>query len=283
MGSRLVGILLCSCCVTGGCDGLSEAGIDASEILAVETAPGDPDGSFDEGSLRDPCADLPDLTGRVYRVTDFVATEPTDGINPTWKKWADAYDLVMLFRILEHDRVGGRVEAVMACGGAEVAVGGDGEVAPVRLFYALEPIPVHFSLDGCGLTIEEPLDIHLFTPWVSAEIPIRDVTGVGTLSEDGAEIEQLELSGFLGEATAAAICIDVAGLGVVNLHWFFNLAGICADADTDGDMAMDAYNFLGWVRAVDATPLFDAEQVVIGSQVPECMVHEEPCVTAPEE
>jgi len=223
-----------------------------------------------------PCPGLPDLSGRVYRVTDFVATAPTDGINPTWKKWTDVYDLVMMFRILDHDRAAGRIDAVVACGGADL-VDLDGALVPERLFFGLEPTPVSFALDGCDLTIEEPLDIHLYTPFVSGEIPISEVTGAGLLSEDGAEIIRLDLSGFLGEGTAAATCIDIAGLGVVNLHWFFNAAGICPDADTDEDGAPDAYRFLGWIRAVDETRLFEDGLEPIESLVPDCAIHEDPC------
>ena len=226
-----------------------------------------------------PCGDLPDLTGRVYRVTDFVATAPTDGINSTWKKWAETYDLVMMFRILDHDPVAGRLDAVVACGGADMTLGDDGEPVVTGLHFGLEPTPVFFALEGCDLTITTPLDIHLSTPWVSGEIPIQSVTGTGLLSEDGAEITRLDLSGYLGETTTAKICIGLEGFGTVNLHWFFRVAGICPDMDTDDDGVLDAYNFLGWIRAVDETPLFDAAVVPIETQVPECVPDEEPCVT----
>ena len=255
-------LLLCACTTPGEAP---DAFLDAAEVAS----PDEP--------LTSPCAGLPDLTGRVSRVTDFVATAPTDGINPTWKKWADAYDLVMMFRFLHHDRAAGSVDAVVACGGAELAGGRDGPPAPERLFFALDPTPVSFTLDGCDLTIAEPIDIHLFTPFVSGEIPISRVIGAGAMSEDGAEITHLDLSGSLGEETAATTCIDIAGLGVVNLHWFFSLAGICPDVDGDGDGAVDAYNFLGWIRAVDATYLFDDGLELIASLVPDCEVHAAPC------
>lgn len=270
---RLVLVVLVAC--TLAC---SEAPSEAPDAGAPDMAPEETLPPIDLEPVG-PCAALPDLTGRVYRVTDFVATAPTDGINPTWKKWADVYDLVMLFRILDHDRAAGRIDAVVGCGGAAVSPGPDGIPVPETLFYGLEPTPIVFAVDGCDLVFGEPLDIHLLTPWVSGEIPIQEVTGTGSLSEDGATIERLDLSGFLGEDTAAATCIDVAGLGVVNLHWFFNLAGICPDTDTDADGIIDAYNFLGWVRAVDETSLFDDEVVPIESQVPECLPHEEPCLT----
>ena len=271
---RSVAVVLAVClvaCSSGQPEGDDTTDV-APEIVEIDTAP-----PVDQVP-RGPCAALPDLTGRVYRVTDFVATAPTDGINPTWKKWADVYDLVMLFRVLEHDRIGGTIDAVVACGGATLSSAGDDPQVPEGLFYALEPTPIHFVLDGCDLTFVEPLDIHLFTPWVSAEIPIEEVTGSGSISEDGAEIERLNLSGFLGEDTAASTCIDIAGLGVVNLHWFFNLAAICPDTDTDDDGVLDAYNFLGWVRGMDETPLYQDGVVPIDSQVPECLAHEEPCV-----
>jgi hypothetical protein len=273
MKRLLVAVLLAACALA-----CSEASTGIRDAAAVDVGPEDTPPPMDL-EPPGPCAALPDLTGRVYRVTDFVATAPTDGINPTWKKWADVYDLVMLFRIIEHDRAAGRIDAVVGCGGAARTPGPDGAPIPERLFYGLEPTPIVFAVDGCELVFGKPLDIHLLTPWVSGEIPIREVTGAGTLAEDGARIERLDLSGFLGEDTAAATCIDVAGLGVVNLHWFFNLAGICPDADTDGDGTVDAYNFLGWVRAVDETALFDGGVVPIESQVPGCLAHEEPCVT----
>ncbi|MFH1530855.1 MAG: hypothetical protein ABIK09_09010 [Pseudomonadota bacterium] len=280
MRSRTVHLLFCLCVSIGQirCDA-QPRGTDAPAGSDSDTAPEVVDAATTvDRSPPEPCADLPDLTGRVYRVTDFVATAPTDGINPTWKKWAEVYDLVMLFRILEHDRAAGRIEAMVACGGAEVSMGRDGVPRPERLYYGLPPTPISFALVGCDLTFTVPLDIHLFTPWVSGEIPIQEVTGYGVLAEDGAVLERLDLSGFLSEATAAAICIDIAGLGVVNLHWFFNLAGICPDTDTDGDDVLDAYNFLGWVRAVDETALFDDAVTPIVSLVPECVPHEDPCV-----
>ena len=276
----LVPWVLCVCLC--GCDAPSR-GADVPETLGTDVIAETMDIDASDDIPEGPCADMPDLTGRVYRVTDFVATEPTDGINPTWKKWADVYDLVMIFRVLSHDREAGRIEAVVACGGADLSEGSDGAPVVERLFFGLEPTPIHFEVDGCALTFTDPLDIHLFTPWVSSEIPIREVTGSGTLSNDGTEIERLDLSGFLSEATAAGICIDIAGLGVVNLHWFFNLAAICPDTDTDGDGVMDAYNFLGWVRAVNETPHFDEAVVPIESLVLDCTVHEEACLNRPGE
>ncbi len=268
---------LCACALLGGCEAPSQ-GADTPAVVDTDAAFEVTDAAALDRSPRGTCTDLPDLTGRVYRVTDFVATAPTDGLNSTWKKWADVYDLVMMFRILDHDRDAGWIKAVVACGGAEVSEGPDGAPIPERLFYGLEPTPIFFNVDGCDLTFDEPLDIHLFTPWVSDEIPILDVTGAGTLSGDGSEIEHLALSGFLSEATASAICIDMAGIGVLNLHWFFNTAAICPDVDIDGDGILDAYNFLGWVRAVDETPLFDEDMEPIESLVPECPTNEEPCV-----
>lgn len=257
-----------------GCDGGGSAGSGDEVDAPAEIA--EPTDAFE--ATVGPCGNLPDLTGRVYRVTDFIATAPTAGINPTWKKWAQTYDLVMMFRILDHDPVAGRLDAVVACGGADITQGGDGESVVTGLHFGLEPTPVSFALVGCDLTITTPLDIHLYTPWVSGEIPIQSVTGTGLLSEDGAEITRLDLSGYLGEATTAKICIVMEGLGTVNLHWFFRMAGICPDMDTDDDGILDAYHFLGWIRAVDETPLFGDELMPIKTQVPECVPDEEPCI-----
>lgn len=260
------------------CDGGGSAGSGDEVAAPAETAEPAEDAFEATGG---PCGNLPDLTGRVYRVTDFVATAPTAGINPTWKKWTETYDLVMMFRILDHDPAKGRLDAVVACGGADMTPGDDGEPVVTGLHFGLEPTPVSFTLHGCDLTIAASLDIHLFTPWVSGEIPIQSVTGTGLLSEDGAEITRLDLSGNLGEATTAMICIGLEDLGTVNLHWFFRVMGICPDMDTDDDGVPDAYNFLGWIRAVDETTLFDDAVVPIETQVPECVPDEEPCV-APE-
>jgi hypothetical protein len=106
---------------------------------------------------------------------------------------------------------------------------------------------------------------------------IDHLTGAGWFSGDGTRILQFNLDGYLGEEQSHGLCLLFPGVGTVNFHWFMSIAGICADADADGDGKLDAWNFLGYVEAKDETGLFAEGLHPIVSDVESCPLDDTPC------
>ena len=224
------------------------------------------------------CADLPDLTGTAYLVYELFATEPTDVVNEIWAEYVEANDLAIIFLVTAHDLSTGMLQFEVTSAHVEVEDAGTDEERAVGYRFALAPGSFGAKVDGCDFNTTGEFELELVTPSLSHRFPIRRSTGAGTLSPDGSAIEELRLSGFLPEDNIVDLCMAVEGLGFVNLHWFFNLAGVCPDADWDEDGEVDSYNFKGIVRAADASPLFFAGVEPIVAPLDECAPDTKECV-----
>jgi len=103
--------------------------------------------------------------------------------------------------------------------------------------------------------------------------------GSGVIKEDLSGITEGHLEGGITLETTLDLCTTIPGLGVVNFHWFMNLAHICPNMDVDEDGTFDAYYFKGTFDATDVTDLFVPGDVVpIVSLVDECPLNDDECV-----
>jgi len=220
---------------------------------------------------------LPDLTGRAYRVYELFATEPTDQINETWAAAVEVYSLVIIFRVLSHDPAAEEMVMEVASAWCDREALGEGQFSPKEYKYGLDPVPIQVKLNGTSFQFTEPFELDMFTPIINQPFHIASATGHGQFSADGSELAEVWLDGFLPEADTVEVCVDITGLGVVNLHWFFNLAHICPNADLDNDLTVDSYNFKGIVRAIDESHLFSEGSHPIESMVEFCDLHDESC------
>jgi hypothetical protein len=220
---------------------------------------------------------LPDLTGRAYRIYELFATQPTDQVNETWGEAVAIYSLVIIFRVVSHDVGSGQMVMEVASAWSDRQENPDGSFIPLEYRYGLDPVPIQVQLDGSTFQFTEPFELDLFTPIINKPFHIAKATGHGKFSPDGSKIAEVFLDGFLPEADTVGLCVDISGLGIVNLHWFFNVAHICPDADLDGDGTLDSYNFKGIVRGVDETYLFVEGIHAIESGVEVCDINDEPC------
>ena len=224
-----------------------------------------------------PVGELPDLTGRAYRTYELFATEPTDQVNETWAAAVAVYSLVVIFRVVSHDVESRQMVMEVASAWCDRQENPDGSFTPLEYRYGLEPVPIQVKLDGLSFQFTEPFELDLFTPIINKPFHIADATGHGKFSADGSKLTEVFLDGFLPEADTVGLCVDIAGLGIANLHWFFNLAHICPDADLDQDGTLDSYNFKGIVRGVDETDLFVEGIHAIEPGVKECDINDETC------
>jgi hypothetical protein len=229
-----------------------------------------------------PCPGMGDLTGAAFTVFELFATAPTDAFNEIWAQYLADHDLVVIFRVLSHDVSAGVLKMEVTSAWADKKVGEDGIVEAVKYRFALEPGGLTAQLNGCEFLVEDEFELDLVVPKINQPFHIYRATGDGWFSDDGTKIEQLNLSGFLLEGEAADTCLAIPGLGIANLRWFLNLAGICPDSDVDEDGQVDSYNFLGVVRAEDKREMFADGLHPIQSEVDECITDTGVCTPAPQ-
>jgi len=267
----------------GGGDGGENPPVDskAQEEVGVEdVAAGDiaaGDASTDTSTPTGSCPNLPNLTGKVYRVINIEATEPTDQVNEVWQNDIGTYDLVIIFNIKSHDQEADTAVIEVTSGIAEKEKDGDGWKL-VSFQYALEPWVFDVTLDGCKFTWTVPIELNIQTPTVSKPFHIFGIKGSGQFTEDGKKILNTLLEGAILETESFDLCLMFTGLGIVNFHWFMNMASLCPTFDSDGDGTIDSYKFKGEIEAIDETSLFREGLTPIVSQVKECKVDDKECV-----
>ncbi len=254
------GMLACS--TEEGNDGNNTSDVPAVEDVAEEPPP--------------QCPGLPDLTGQVYRVTSLVASAPTDIVNEVWEVDIANYDLVILFHVVEHNVAENTLRLRVTSATAERIDNGDGTFSPVKYNYMLDPAVFDAYLDGCRIRWDEPIGLDIVTATISKPFSVFGITGYCDLSADGKEITKSFLSGAILETMAQDLCLNVPGMGVVNFHWFMNLAHICPDFDADGDTAFESYKFAGELKGKRETEYFDPEIVPFAVDIP-CTAHTEQC------
>lgn len=271
MSLIIAGSVAAGCVVTEGGKDADGATADA---IPVEVPPAEvPTGQ---------CAQLPDLTGTAFLVYELFATAPTDVVNEIWAGYVEDNDLAIVFLVTGHDVGAGTLQFEVTSAHVEVEQLEGGDERAIGYAFGLPPGTFEAKLDGCEFVSTGEFALELVTPTLNHKVPIVRSSGIGTLSEDGSAIEELRLSGYLPEEDILDLCLVVEGLGTVNLHWFFNLAGVCPDADWDEDGQLDSYNFQGVVRAADASPLFSPGLKPIPTLTGECAVDTEQCqVDAP--
>jgi hypothetical protein len=265
----VAGLLACS---TDDGDGSPDAASAADVAGAVEvvadTSPGD---------LPAPeCPGLPDMTGKVFRITSLVAKDPTDKINEVWAADIGDYELVILFHVVEHDMAAGTAKLRVTSATAEKETAEDGTITPLKYNYMLDPAVFNAYFEGCRIRWDEPIELDIVTSTISKPFHVFGITGFCDISEDGTEILHSWLSGAILESEAQDLCMTIPGMGVANFHWFMNLAHICPVFDSDKDGNLDSYKFTGTLAGVEETELFDDAIIPFTTDI-ECDPHLDQC------
>ncbi len=263
----------------GGEDGdeTPTSDVTQGDTVAQDDVADDDAESDDAANPAGTCPNLPNLTGRVYRVTSIVATDPTDQVNEVWQTDIENYDLVLIFHITNHDQAAQTAVIEVTSGLAEKEKSGDDWL--LKSFqYALEPSVFTATVKGCNFGWTDPIELNIQTPTVSKPFHIFGIEGNGRFNEDGTQILDTWLEGAILEKEAFDLCLLFPALGVVNFHWFMNMAYLCPTFDSDGDSTIDSYKFKGKIEAVEETELFKEGITPIESQVTECQVDDKTCV-----
>lgn len=224
------------------------------------------------------CAEMPDLTGRAYRVTSLIATQPTDQVNEVWATDIAKYDLVLVFYVVSHDVETGEAELQVTSAAAQKTDNGDGTFTPISFKYLLEPATFNAFFEGCKLRWVEPIELNIVTPTISKPFHVFGIVGHVVMSPDGSKLLDSWLEGAILAAETHDLCLTIPGMGVANFHWFMNLAHICPDFDSDGDEEIDSYRFSGHLSAVDESELFELGVVPVESLVDHCDPDTNDCV-----
>lgn len=207
------------------------------------------------------CPGLPDLTGRVFKVTEMNASHPTDKVNDVWNNDIGTCDLVILFHITEHDLETNVLQVEVTSAWADKTLDAEGKCVPKSYEFALEPSLMIMTIEGCAFDFSQKFDLNIVTPTVSKPFHVFGVTGDGIISEDGNEIPYCKLSGLIAEEETYDLCLEIPGLGTANFHWFMNLAKICPNADSDNDGTIDSYYFEGVLKATNETQYFIKDSI----------------------
>jgi len=222
---------------------------------------------------------LQDLTGRAYRVTVLESQEPTDALNPTFAQDIATYVNVLVFHIVEHNLEEGYIMMTAGPCSTEFEDPDAAELVVAAFRYALPVEPFRVDLSGCDFEIKEAAVLDMMFKTLNKPYRIDRLFGNGKIREDQTGIDEGYLAGGILLDTAIDLCTTIPGFGVVNFHWFMNLAHICPNFDTDDDGEMDAYFFSGSFTAEDVTDLFVPGEIVpIDSVVEVCKPHTEECI-----
>ncbi len=155
------------------------------------------------------------------------------------------------------------------------------DLVPTAFHYGLPTEPFRVELDGGDFNIEEPAVLEMMFKTLNKPYKVDRLLGYGTIRKDLSGIENGHLEGGILVDTAIDLCTTIPGFGVVNFHWFMNLAHICPNHDNDDDDIFDAYYFAGTFDATDVTDLFVPDEIVpIASQVDVCEPHDAECFPA---
>ena len=222
------------------------------------------------------CPGLPDMTGRVFRITSLDAKEPTDKINEVWAADIGDYELVILFHVVEHDLAAGTAKLRVTSARAEKSVAEDGTITPLKYNYMLSPAVFDAYFEGCRIRWDSPIELDIVTSTISKPFHVFGITGFCDINEDGTVITNSWLSGAILETEAQDLCMTIPGMGVANFHWFMNLAHICPDFDYDGDGLFESYKFSGLLAGVEETELFDEAIIPFTTDI-ECDPHLDEC------
>lgn len=220
----------------------------------------------------DECLGLPDLTGTIYRSTSFQLSEPTDAMNEVWA----VSKRVILLEIVTHDQAQKTLVIKLGLGVAsEELVAGVPTVTEYN--FAPEPGQVQAALQGCELIFAEALDLPLIFGKMNKPFPVTVYNGKCILASDGSSLSSGELHGVVPDEGLQDLCVEIPGMGVANLHWFFNLAHICPGVDSDDDGLVDSHEFAAQFKG-DSTALFQPAIVGVEPEVEQCVSHDEVCV-----
>jgi hypothetical protein len=222
------------------------------------------------------CPGLPDMTGKVFRITSLDAKDPTDKMNEVWAADIGDYELVILFHVVEHDMVAGTAKLRVTSATSEKEVAEDGTITPLKYNYMLDPAVFNAYFEGCRIRWDEPIELDIVTATISKPFHVFGITGFCDISEDGTEILHSWLSGAILETEAQDLCMTIPGMGVANFHWFMNLAHICPVFDSDGDGVLESYKFTGTLSGVEETELFDEAIIPFTTDI-ECDPHLDQC------
>ncbi len=260
----------------GGCfDGASSPDVEVPSPDAVRV---DLDQAEIGEEINDP-GGLPDLTGTVYLATELIATEPTDTLNEAWAAMVADYTLAIAFVVVDHDVATQTMELDLASAWVDRSLAEDGSVEPLAYRFALEPVRLKLHFDGLEFSISGIFAIDLVPMAVNKPFHVHGAVGSGRFSEDGQQIAELRLEGFLAEEQMVDFCLLMPGLGSVNFRWFMNLAHICATTDSDEDGTADSYLFKGFVKAsADDEGLFEPGIEPIAPLISTCKLDTEDCV-----
>ena len=235
--------------------------------------------SCEEGVCQETGCQLPDLTGRSFRISILLVTAPTDALNQSFAADIDAHVNVLIFHVLDHNREEGWLRMATGPCSTTFADSADGVAVPAAFTYALETAPYRAELDGCRFEIFGPARLDLMFNTVNKPYGVEHLAGSGTFREDGSGIDEGLLEGGIPVESTYDLCTMIPGMGVVNFHWFMTLAHLCPTLDLDGDGEPDAYQFSGAFTAEDVTDYFMDDQIIpIESLVTECLIHDQECI-----
>ncbi|MFH1530196.1 MAG: hypothetical protein ABIK09_05600 [Pseudomonadota bacterium] len=253
---------------------LTMAACDSGNGSGVDTAPAeDTTAPEDSGG-----GVLPDLTGKAFRITVLESQQPTDALNPTFAQDIATYVNVLVFYIVEHNPEEGYLMMLAGPCSTEFEDPDAEVLVPTAFHYGLVTEPFRVELDGCDFEIKEAAVLKMMFKTLNKPYIVDRLFGRGTIREDLSGIEDGHLEGGILVDTAIGLCTTIPGLGVVNFHWFMNLAHICPNFDTNDDDLMDAYYFAGTFDATDVTDLFVPGEIVpIDSVVEVCEPHNDEC------
>ncbi|MBM4371257.1 MAG: hypothetical protein FJ098_06360 [Deltaproteobacteria bacterium] len=275
-GAWNAGWVLAVLCVAPSCDSGNGSGGETDAAVAKDSSDsaGAPDTAG--GGLPDTAGGgLPDLTGRVYLFSRLETYVPTDMFNSTWAKDLSNDDIVIMLRVHEHDRATDTLSMSVVTGAAER----DPVTGEVLAWHpSLAGTPLEVALADGAFTVDGTFTLDIMTENLSRPLHLVDLTGEGEILEDGGGVRNGVFVGGLLEGDMKTLCMGIAGLGSVNLHWFLTTGGICPDRDTDGDGTADAYTFDWHFDAVDITDRYDDGILEVVSWVTDCVSHEGACV-----
>ena len=229
----------------------------------------------EDAKLDTGCPGVSDLTGTAFRLTELSMGNPTDTMNSVWEESLATDNLVVLLEVASHDIPGGKLSLRMGPGATTVE-DVDGVPTTTELHFAPEPSEFLASLEGCEITFSEPTSLRLVTSAMNKPLSIVGLTGKCTLTDGGKKVSSGYFSGGISETDILDLCLSIPGLGVANLHWYFNLANICPEVDLDEDGTADSYEFSAEFQG-ETTDLLTPGMVELLVGVEQCEAHNELC------